>query len=410
MARSQNDRASCISIACITEVPVVFAGGGTYALRIFSGIADECDALSVRVDIFSGLPQYAASVRREKSRYDGFILWKIHDHAPAIEAIARTRPSVWVLTPPSSDANAVVVDSVAAIHALIDHFLAEGFSRIGFFNTIDLPWANERFDAYRAYCAHKGIAVASSWVTGYSEKGRYDLSAQAWKDPERYIADYCSRNDRADAILCSNDGLAYRFFRYASTHGIHVPRDIALAGFDDRSDPRMRERVTTARTDFREIGRRAARLLYEIITGARGDKGNIIRHRAELVIRHTSLRKSFTDDMIRGLDFRERVYALVQERYRETKLSEALSASCGYSHEYFLIKFAKTFGVTFSRFIARYRVEKAKMLLRDTRKPVTEIVYESGFSHLQNFYTAFKRDAGMPPVDYRRRIRTHWNS
>lgn len=388
-----------ISIACITEAPVTFDSGGKYALKLFSGISDECDALSVRCDILT-MRQYRAL--KSTRRYDGFILWKIHEHTPAIEALAQTRPSVWLLTPPAQG-SAVIVDADSAIRGLIDHLLAEGFTRIGFFNTIDLPWAHERYAVYRTYLRKKGISVDPAWVCGYSPSGNYDLPAYAWKHPAALADEYLTRNARADAVLCANDTLAYHMLRRAGDRGLHIPRDIALTGFDDRAEPDAAERVTTARTDFRDIGRRAARLLFEMITGARRERRTIIRHRAEIIIRHTSLKRSFTDDVIRGFDFREAVYALIRERYRETRLSEALSASCGYAHEYFLIKFAKTFGTTFSRFIARYRVERAKDILLTTKKSVTEIVFESGFPHLQNFYTAFKRETGMAPAAYRRR-------
>ncbi|MCZ7646412.1 MAG: AraC family transcriptional regulator [Planctomycetota bacterium] len=50
------------------------------------------------------------------------------------------------------------------------------------------------------------------------------------------------------------------------------------------------------------------------------------------------------------------------------------------------------------------RVEEARRLLRFTRRSVTEIAYELGFSSSQHFATQFRSVTGMPPQAYRRRL------
>ncbi|MBI4977720.1 MAG: substrate-binding domain-containing protein [Spirochaetes bacterium] len=391
--------------ACITETPITLSGGSTYILKVISGIVDECESLGISCDVFSGVKGHLKEHRND-IRYDGYLFWAIHDPCPYFDTLAKERPSVRILTPTKRrDANAVLVDSKSALHAIMDHLAEEGFKRIGFFNTINLPWAYERFTAYKAYADEHTMAIKPSWMYGYTAAGRYALSPNDWKYPERHAAAFCSGRDRPEAVVCANDGLAYHIVRYAIENGIQIPRDLAVTGFDDRAAPDAPDmRVTTARTDFSMIGRLSSRLLFEILSGVRSAKGNVIRHRPDIIIRTSSMRRSYNEAMNIGADFRDRIYALVYERYREPKLSEALSAACGYSHDYFLIKFAKTFGMPFTRFINRLRIDKAKALLGGTKKAVTEIVYESGFHHLQNFYRAFQREVGCAPKDYRNRL------
>lgn len=59
--------------------------------------------------------------------------------------------------------------------------------------------------------------------------------------------------------------------------------------------------------------------------------------------------------------------------------------------------------VNFSKFINRYRIEEAKLLLiRETEIPVINIAYEVGFNSLSTFYSAFLKFTGVAPAKYRK--------
>lgn len=63
-------------------------------------------------------------------------------------------------------------------------------------------------------------------------------------------------------------------------------------------------------------------------------------------------------------------------------------------------------GKNFVDFINSYRVEEAKRLLSEScanGKTILEIVYESGFNSKSVFNKAFKKHAGMPPNEFRRK-------
>lgn len=60
-------------------------------------------------------------------------------------------------------------------------------------------------------------------------------------------------------------------------------------------------------------------------------------------------------------------------------------------------------GKHFFDFINEYRIEQAKRLLKDQpHLTVLEILYQVGFSSKSSFYTAFKKETGLAPIDYRR--------
>jgi AraC-like DNA-binding protein/ligand-binding sensor protein len=76
------------------------------------------------------------------------------------------------------------------------------------------------------------------------------------------------------------------------------------------------------------------------------------------------------------------------------------------SRFYFCKLFKKTTGLTLTEYIARVRVEKAKTLLSDPSRRISEIVFDSGFGSIPRFNSVFKRHVGMPPSEYREVLRT----
>jgi len=68
---------------------------------------------------------------------------------------------------------------------------------------------------------------------------------------------------------------------------------------------------------------------------------------------------------------------------------------------YFCKLFKRATGLTFTDYLARVRIEKAKALLLDPNRRVSEIAYEVGFQSLTHFNRTFKKIVGQSPSSYR---------
>lgn len=68
---------------------------------------------------------------------------------------------------------------------------------------------------------------------------------------------------------------------------------------------------------------------------------------------------------------------------------------------YFCKLFKKGTGVTFTEYLGRVRVEKAKNLLLNPHLRVSEIAYDVGFQSLTHFNRVFRQVVGQSPSDYR---------
>jgi AraC-like DNA-binding protein len=64
------------------------------------------------------------------------------------------------------------------------------------------------------------------------------------------------------------------------------------------------------------------------------------------------------------------------------------------SPAHFSRQFRATFGETPHRYLQRRRVERAMQLLRETRRPVTEICFDVGFNSLGTFSRTFRDVVG----------------
>ncbi len=112
-----------------------------------------------------------------------------------------------------------------------------------------------RRDGVIGECRDLGLPVRDAWII------RGDFSLQAGHAAaERLIA----MTERPTAVICASDMVAFGLISGLRGHGLSVPGDISVVGFDDIE---MSEfyvpALTTIRQDRTRIGRRAAALLID---------------------------------------------------------------------------------------------------------------------------------------------------
>src|SRR5213080_2906015 len=81
----------------------------------------------------------------------------------------------------------------------------------------------------------------------------------------------------------------------------------------------------------------------------------------------------------------------------------AVASVAHLSRAHFIRSFRATFGETPHRYLQRRRVERSMFLLRETRKSVTEVCFDVGFTSLGTFSRTFREILGITPTDYRKR-------
>ena len=93
----------------------------------------------------------------------------------------------------------------------------------------------------------------------------------------------------------------------------------------------------------------------------------------------------------------------ISENFRNDITLCDMAKSLGYHEKYLSTTLHSLTKMNFRTFLATYRINHAKSLLRGTEDTVAQIAMESGFSSLNTFNRVFKSATGKTPSEYRKR-------
>ncbi len=94
----------------------------------------------------------------------------------------------------------------------------------------------------------------------------------------------------------------------------------------------------------------------------------------------------------------------IQQNTNQHLTVGAVADYVGFSKSYFSAYFKKTLGFSVSAFILRCKLEEGKELLQYTDKSISTISEFLCFSSQSHFHTAFKKQFGVTPSEYRHQI------
>jgi len=210
--------------------------------------------------------QHAALLRSQ--RLDGVIyLSGVGTPAEAILALSRSGPVVLVDEQiPGFDLPAVVSDGRRGAREVTRHVLEFGHKRIAVIGGPTELWtAEQRLAGYREAIAAAGLDTDDMpvFIGDYRQESGHMLAEKALDVAEA---------ERPTALLCANDLMAIGALEYCKSKGIRVPDDVSIVGFDDVPIAALvTPRLTTVRQPARDMGYRAAQLLFDLLGDTDGD-------------------------------------------------------------------------------------------------------------------------------------------
>jgi len=156
----------------------------------------------------------------------------------------------------------ITVDNSGAIEGMVDYLVRLGHRDIVF---VSGPVANPENELRRQgfirglndhglVCERNNILLANNWQT---------------TDGDRAVDEYVRRGSHCTAMVCSNDLLAHGACVALQRHGLVVPQDVSVTGFDNFSfwehcDPALLDPpLTTVVQPVYECGYQAVRMLAE---------------------------------------------------------------------------------------------------------------------------------------------------
>lgn len=190
---------------------------------------------------------------------------------------------------PSNRFAKVVADNFGAAQAMTRHLIDLGHQQIAFafhpFHERDLV-GRERLAGFTRAMADAGLGKKATLLLDACEFGK----RQILHYHREKIAHCFSRPDRPTALFAGMDMLAIRAMETLREIGLQIPRDVAVAGFDDIEFSQFTQPpLTTVQQPIEEMGRLAAEMLFDRIEGRTGSHQKAVCKRlaCQLVVRQS---------------------------------------------------------------------------------------------------------------------------
>jgi len=197
-------------------------------------------------------------------------------------------------------------------------------------------------------------------------------------------------------------------------------RDVAVAQL-----PELTMRLFTYGTDRDRLARvRIYELLGTMIESAIAGGGDVDEllelseqyyNESAIIRSHTHLTewlKTLTEEIIdvvtrshsnRYDGIVRKAMRFIDEHFAENISVKDVADEVCVSESYFKSIFKKGSGYSYSEYLTRVRMEKAKELLHTAEKSVTEIALDIGFHTPNSFSSLFRREIGMSPSQYKKK-------
>jgi YesN/AraC family two-component response regulator len=98
----------------------------------------------------------------------------------------------------------------------------------------------------------------------------------------------------------------------------------------------------------------------------------------------------------------EKLFIFIERNYAKDIDLKAAADVLGYVPSYFARMFKRYTNTTFMSYLSSFRISKAKEMLLNENKNVTQIAEETGFGSVKTLNRVFKLSTGISPLQYRK--------
>jgi LacI family transcriptional regulator len=228
-----------------------------------------------------GAEDAAAALRAMQGRVDGMLILSARVDAAFLHAnLAASVPAVLLNSAVKSKAYSVLnIDNYGGAFAMVRHLLNTGRTRVAH---IAGPTGNfdaqQRDQGYRAAMAADAPIEPLNVIAGdFTEESGYHAGQQL-----------LAQKQRPHAVFAANDMMAVGCLYAFREAGLDVPRDIALAGFDDIPIARyVTPTLSTVRVRIADLGQRALEHLAGLLESPNQSSPSAQTLGCEIVVRES---------------------------------------------------------------------------------------------------------------------------
>ena len=264
---------------------------GEFFASLFEGFDQATLNSKLRVNLVSvshtsSSPDQLAAYLSQ-SQFDAAIIF-LPDYKPAdYEAIMHSLPADFPIVSVAPIANPVMdtitFDNYRGGYLVASHFEELGHRKLGIIQgPVNKSEAMLRKNGFMDYIQQSD---AMSLVWEFSGDYSFELGREAYRH-------FAQASEKPDAIFCSNDSTAIGFVHSAIRDGVHIPDELAIAGYDDLPICNLyTPSITSVHTPYEVLGKKTLELILERL---RKDDGSKHTGYTSLVPVKLSIRESTT--------------------------------------------------------------------------------------------------------------------
>ncbi len=291
------------------------------------------------------------------------------------------------------------------------HLIGCGLSNFAFLGVAGTRWSDLRREGFiRAISEHRAALSLGKTTRHESQINLpiFEKSLQWWEncgDHERNKAknrksleSFLLQLTRPFGLFACNDTTGLRAAETANRLGIPIPESMAVLGVDNEdilcelAGPGL----SSIMLDCEAIGFRAAQALEAAFNGHTPATRTTVVQPKEVVERASTRIYACDDALVsQAVTF---IRTKAEEGIDVSDILEVVPASRRTLEK----RFKAALGIGIHDEILRFRLAKAKRLLRETDYTIEDVASASGFGTTQRFYEVFRSHEGMPPGKWRK--------
>lgn len=284
----------------------------------------------------------------------------------------------------------VTVDHEELAKLALQHFTERGFQHLAYYNSKEHSYIKPYRDAFVN-------AAEAQKLECHVFHSKYQNRKQTTETARAELNQWLNDLPKPVAILTWGTSEGRRVLNVCNASGLAVPEQIAvLAGDDDEllckvCSPPMSGIVTPAE----QIGYNAAHILDTILQGGSAPDEPLLLKQTSVNTRQSTDTLAIEDPVLSKAIQYIRQHAHLQIQVQE--VAEAVQISRRALER----RFATTMGHTPAKEIQKFRLERAKQLLRETSMDVVDVAAASGYSSPEYMIGIFRKATGYTPLKYR---------
>jgi DNA-binding LacI/PurR family transcriptional regulator len=147
--------------------------------------------------------------------------------------------------------NQVRFEDAAGATEATQYLIQLGHRHIWYIGDTSLPWYRSRYEAFAQAMREGGLEPRAQVMA---------LSDDRFLNGLNSVQMLLNRKAPVTAIFAGTDDVAYGALEGLRRHGLEVPRDVSLVGFDDQRGLARMPSLTSVYVDTNEIGRQLAKM------------------------------------------------------------------------------------------------------------------------------------------------------